>query len=143
MVSITWIAARLFLKKAWVWFKNYWYVPAVLAYTVVLWVVFRRNGAATLKVLAASTKSYEDQLKALKETHTVEMEKRDKALKEYEDIVNALEQEYAERRETLSNNKKKKVKEYIKEFNDDPAGLAARLEEKFGIKYTPSEVSNE
>ena len=140
MVSITWIAAKLFIKKAWVWFKNYWYVPAVLVYTVVVWVVSRRNGAAALKVLAASTKSFEDQIKVLKESHAAEVDKRDKALRNYENVVRALEQEYAERRETLSNDKKKKIKEYVKEFDDDPAGLAARLEEKFGIRYEPTET---
>ena len=84
MVSITWIAAKLFLKKAWTWIKNYWYVPAVFVYTVVVWIVSRRNGAAALEVLAASTRSYEDQIKVLKDSHEVEVGKRDKALRDYE-----------------------------------------------------------
>jgi len=29
--------------------------------------------------------------------------------------------------------------EYVKEFDNDPDGLAARLEERFGIRYKPSE----
>ena len=89
---------------------------------------------------AETVQRHEDQIKVLKESHAAEVDKRDKALKNYENVVRALEQEYAERRETLSNDKKKKIKEYVKEFDDDPAGLAARLEEKFGIRYEPTET---
>ena len=64
---MTWIAAKLFFGKAWVWIKTYWYVPAVLIYTVVLWVLFRRNGAAALEVLKTSKESYEAQIKAMEE----------------------------------------------------------------------------
>jgi hypothetical protein len=134
---------KLFLKKAWVWFKTYWHVPAVLVYTFVLWVLFRRNGTAALEVLESSRKSYEEQIDVLKETHAGEIDKRDKILKQYEDVVNALELEYAVNRETLSNAKKKKIKEYVKKFDEDPAGLTAILEEKFGIRYIPSENPNE
>lgn len=143
MCLLTWVVIKLFLKKAWVWLKTYWHVPAVLVYTFVLWILFRRNGSVALEVLESSRKSYEDQINVLKETHASEIDKRDKILKQYEDIVKALELEYAVNRETLSTAKKKKIKEYVKKFDEDPAGLTAILEDKFGIRYVPSENSNE
>ena len=143
MCLLAWVAVSHFLKKAWVWFKTYWHVPAVLVYTVVLWILFRRNGAAVLGVLESSRKSYEDQINVLKETHAREINKRDKALEQYEDVVRMLEIEYAANRESLSSTKKKKIKEYVEKFDKDPAGLTAVLEEQFGIRYTPAERSNE
>ena len=143
MCLLTWAASKLFLKKAWIWFKTYWYVPAVLAYTFVLWILFRRNASAALEVLATSQKSYEEQLDALKKSHAEEIQKRDRALVQYEEILNVLEMEHAERKEELSAEKKEKIKEHVKRFEDDPAGLAKILEEKFGIKYTPMESANE
>ena len=135
---MTWIAAKLFFGKAWVWIKTYWYVPAVLIYTIVLWVLFRRNGAAALEVLKTSKESYEAQIKAMEAAHAKEIEARDMALAQYESIVSALEEEYAANRETLSREKRKKVKEYIEKYGEDPEELARIIEEQFGIEYTPT-----
>ncbi len=137
------LVTGLFFKKVWAWLKAYWYIPAMLLYTFVLWIFFRRNASAALDVLEASKESYEKQIAVLKETHDRETEKRDKALKQYEDIVNILEQDYAERHEALSEAKKKKVKELIATFDEDPAGLISMLEEKFGINYVPPEDSSD
>ena len=135
---MTWIAAKLFFGKTWVWIKTYWYVPAVLIYTIVLWVLFRRNGAAALEVLKTSKESYEAQIKAMEEAHAREIEARDMALAQYESIISALEQEYAANRETLSREKRNKIKEYINQYGEDPDELARVIEEKFGIEYTPT-----
>jgi len=135
---MTWIAAKLFFGKAWVWIKTYWYIPAVLIYTIVLWVLFRRNGASALEVLKASKESYEAQIKAMEAAHAKEIEARDMALAQYESIVSALEEEYAANRETLSREKRKKVKEYIEKYGEDPEELARIIEEQFGIEYTPT-----
>lgn len=135
---MTWIAAKLFFGKAWVWIRTYWYIPAVLIYTIVLWVLFRRNGASALEVLKASKESYEAQIKAMEAAHAKEIEARDMALAQYESIVSALEEEYAANRETLSREKRKKVKEYIEKYGEDPEELARIIEEQFGIEYTPT-----
>ena len=95
MIGIAWIATRLFFKKAWVWTKAYWYIPAVLAYTAVLWILFRRNTSAALEVLNASRESYKAQIKAIEATHAKEIAARDKAIEQYEVIIRALEEEYA------------------------------------------------
>tara|TARA_R110000824_G_scaffold395911_1_gene597022 strand:- start:31 stop:450 length:420 start_codon:yes stop_codon:yes gene_type:complete len=139
MVGVTWIAAKLFFKKVWLWLKTYWYIPAVLIYTIALWVLFRRNGAAALDVLRASKESYEAQIKVMEEAHAQEIEARDNALAQYELIIAAIEEEYAANRETLSRDKRKKIKEYIDKYGEDPEELARIIEEKFGIQFEPNE----
>lgn len=136
--TMTWVAAKLFFKKAWIWIKTYWYIPAVLIYTIVLWVLFRRNGAAALEVLKTSKESYEAQIKAMEEAHAREIEARDKALAQYETIIAAIEEEYAANREILGREKRKKIKEYIDNYGEDPEELARIIEEKFGIEFEPT-----
>lgn len=136
--TMTWVAAKLFFKKAWIWIKTYWYIPAVLIYTIVLWVLFRRNGAAALEVLQVSKESYEAQIKAMEEAHAREIEARDKALAQYETIIAAIEEEYATNREILGREKRKKIKEYIDKYGEDPEELARIIEEKFGIQFEPT-----
>jgi len=138
MTGITWAATKLFFKKAWLWLKTHWYVPVVLLYTAVLWVLFRRNAEAALEVLTTSKESYKAQIKTIEDSHALEIARRDKALAQYESIIRALEKEYETSREALSNDKKKKVKEYIEMYESDPDGLVKIMEEKFGIKYEPT-----
>ena len=139
MTNISWSATKLFLKKAWIWLKTYWYFPLLAAYTVVLRLLFRRNDEATRKVLAASKESYESQIKSINEAHAKEIARRDQALQNYEAIISALEKEYNLKREELDEEKKKKIKEYIEKFEEDPEELAKIIEERFGIRYTPNE----
>ena len=60
---ITFLTLKKALKKAWVWIRHNWYVPAVLIYTLVLWLFFRRKGSALL-VLEERNESYKKQIKA-------------------------------------------------------------------------------
>jgi len=139
MTNMSWSATKVFLKKSWVWIKTHWYVPLVLIYTVILWFMFRRNDAATRKVLEASRESYESQIKSINETHAKEIAGRDRALQNYEAIVSALEEEYALKREELDEAKKEKIKEYVEKYEEDPEELARIIEERFGIRYKPNE----
>ena len=84
-------------------------------------------------------KSYESQIKSINEAHAKEIARRDQALQNYEAIISALEKEYNLKREELDEEKKKKIKEYIEKFEEDPEELAKIIEERFGIRYTPNE----
>ena len=66
VILFSWIALKLSLKKVWTWLKNYWHVPMVCLWTVVVWAFSRRNTAAGLEVLATSKESYEAQIEVLK-----------------------------------------------------------------------------
>ena len=62
------------LKKIGVWVKHNWYVPAIVLYTIVLWVFFRRKDSAQ-EVLEARNESYRQQIEAINEAHREEIEK--------------------------------------------------------------------
>ena len=70
---MTWLAVKTFLKKAWAWIKNYWYVPALLIYTVVLWLIFRKKNDKLLQMFEISKESYQKELEAISTAHANEI----------------------------------------------------------------------
>jgi len=126
---------KTFLKKIWTWLKHNWHVPAVIIYTLVLWLVFRRKDAA-YKVLETRNESYKAQIDVINKTHEEEIKKRNEILEKYVKIVGEIEKKYAEDEKELDNKKKKEIKKIVEKYNDDPDGLAKLIADKFGLKYT-------
>ena len=132
---MTWKAVLLFIKKAYLWFKHYWYIPAVLAYTLLMWVVLRRDVTATLGVLELTKDSYKKQVDVLNKVHQEEIAKRDKIIKEYNEIISKLETDYQDNIRSLDKNKKKRVKDLVENYHENPDELSRMLSEVFGIHY--------
>tara|TARA_R100000773_G_C4209350_1_gene109298 strand:- start:216 stop:638 length:423 start_codon:yes stop_codon:yes gene_type:complete len=133
-IMLTLLTLKSTLKKTWTWLRHNWYVPAVVAYTLVLWFLFR-NKTKALEVLEIRSKSYESQIKTIEEAHKKEIEARDKILKNYDNVLTQLEKDYEEKNMKLDTKKKKEIKKIVKEFNDRPDDLAKILAERYGIDY--------
>jgi len=131
---LTLLTIKTSLKKTWVWLKHNWYVPAVIVYTIVLWLLFR-NKTRALDVLETRVKSYEDQMKVIDDAHAKEIAKRDQILKNYNKVLQDLEKDYEEKNMVLSKKKKEEVKRIVKEYNDRPDDLAKILAEQYGLTY--------
>jgi len=131
---LAWIALKTFLKKTWVWLRHNWYVPAVLVYTIVLWVLFSKRDRAR-EVLEVRANSYQEQIDTINKLHKEEVEKRNEIIAEYEKIVERLEKEYKEKEEKLSSEKKKEVKELAEKYYNKPDELAKILADKFGFEH--------
>ena len=135
---MTWLVVKKALKKTWVWLKHNWYIPAVLVYTVVLWIFFRRKDKAH-DVLKVRSKSYEAQIEAINKSHAEEIEKRDEILKQYNETIKRLEEEFEKKNKELDNKKRKAVKEIVEKHYNDPDALARMLSEKFGFEHLETE----
>tara|TARA_R100000995_G_C3482306_1_gene124701 strand:+ start:183 stop:587 length:405 start_codon:yes stop_codon:yes gene_type:complete len=131
---LTLLTLKSTLKKTWAWLKHNWYVPAVIIYTLVLWFLFR-NKTKALDVLEIRSKSYEDQIKAIEDTHRKEIETRDNILKKYDTILLQLEKDYKDKNMAISKKKKQEIKKIVKEYNDRPDDLAKVLAERYGLNY--------
>lgn len=132
---MNWIALKHMLEKAWAWLKTYWYVPALLIYTVVLMVVFRKDDANALGVLEASKDSYKKQINVLNETHESELKKRDEIIKKYNKTIEQIESQHADESRKLDAHKKRRVKKLIEENHEDPEHLTRLLSLTFGIHH--------
>ena len=134
---MSFLALKILLKKSWVLIKNYWYFPVLLGYTLVMWLFFRKNNAATLEVLKTSQDSYKKQINVINKSHEEELAKRDEIIKEYNKVIQNIEREYEGKQEALGKNKKAKIKEIVKKHHGDSSSMAKEIAEKFGIAYTP------
>ena len=132
--EVTLLAIKTFFKKAWVWLKHNWKVPLIILYTLVLWLLFRRKDAAFL-VLEERNKSYQKQIEVINQNHKEELEKRNRVIEKYNDLVSQLEDQYAADNKELDEAKKKEIKDIVEKHHDDPDALARMLAEKYGLNY--------
>jgi len=131
---ITFLALKTVLKKAWVWIKHNWHVPAVLVYTLVLWAMFRRKDTAST-ILEERNKSYKNQIDVINKSHEEELEKRNKIIEKYNGLIIKIEEKYSADRQELDNKKRKEVKDMVEKYHDDPDALAKLIAEKYGLTY--------
>jgi len=131
---MTLLAFKTIVKKVWVWLKHNWYVPAVIAYTLVLWFLFR-NKTAAMDILELRANSYKDQIRAIENAHKKELKKRDDILAKYHNILEVLEKDYEERSLVLDKKKKEEIKRIVEHYNDRPDDLARVLANKYGLEY--------
>ena len=79
--------------------------------------------------------SLQNQIEGLQEIHKRELEKREEALREYEEQLVAIEERYEMSKEELDRLKKKKQEDFTKDFVDDPRALIEEIESIFGFDY--------
>jgi molecular chaperone GrpE (heat shock protein) len=79
--------------------------------------------------------SLQNQIEGLQEIHKRELEKREEALREYEEQLAAIEERYEMSKEELDRLKKKKQEDFTKDFVDDPRALIEEIESIFGFDY--------
>jgi vacuolar-type H+-ATPase subunit I/STV1 len=132
--EVTLLAIKTFFKKAWAWLKHNWKVPLIILYTLALWLLFRRKDAAFL-VLEERNKSYKAQIDVINQNHKEELEKRNKVIEKYNDLVSQLEDQYAADNKELDEAKKKEIKDIVEKHHDNPNALAQMLAEKYGLVY--------
>ena len=79
--------------------------------------------------------SLQNQIEGLQEIHKRELGKREEALREYEEQLADIEKRYEMDKEELDKLKRKKHKEFTKEFVDDPELLVGEIQALFGFDY--------
>ena len=131
---VTLLAVKTFCKKTWTWLKYNWKVPFIIAYTLILWLIFRQSNKAK-DILKTRVESYKSQIDAINKAHEEEVEKRNRIFNEYNKILEGLARKFEEEQKELDNKKKKEVKDLVEKYHNDPDGLAKEIADKFGFNY--------
>jgi len=133
---MTWLATKIFLKKAWATICKYWQYFALAAYTIIIYVFFRKNkDLDTIKdAFAASKKSHKVEVEAINNAHKEELTKRDKIIDDYHTTIMKLDDEYKKQKLTLHEWEKKKIKKIVEETHNDPEGRVKKIAEEFGFE---------
>ena len=133
---MTWLATKAFLKKAWATICKYWQYFALTAYTIMLYVLFKKdkNTEAIKSAFTASKKSHKAELEVINNAHKEELAARDVLIADYNKTVIKLDEEYRKQKLTLHEWEKKKVKKIVEETHNDPEGRTAQIASEFGFE---------
>jgi CII-binding regulator of phage lambda lysogenization HflD len=124
-----------FAKKAFLWAKHNWVILAIVAYTFIMWLVFRRNTTSALEVIKTKQKSYDAQVKILKEKHHDELIKRNQLTEKYKSALEQIQKKYDKEEQQLEEEKKQKIKEIVAISKGNPDVIKKQIEEAFGFTY--------
>ena len=103
-------------------------------WTLLVWVVARRNTEAMTQVIEAKRESYKKQVEVLKQSHKEELLERDKLIDEYSDTIAKLEKQFLSRKEELSSSHRKEVKKIIETSKGNPDEIKKKIKEEFGFE---------
>ena len=130
---MTWATTKVFVKKAWVWLKHHWYVPALLIYTIATWIFFRARTQNVLKMFEISKEAYKKEIDAINSAHAKELKDKEKLYATYLNTLKNIEKEHKVNFDSLTEEKKFKLDEMVKEYEGAPEDLAEEIKKLFGI----------
>ena len=132
---MSWLTLVLYSKKIWVWCKHHWKILALALWTLVVFLIARKNVRAYKKVLDTTIENYKKEVEVLENSHKEEIRKRDEAIKRHNDDIKKLEEKYAGDKEELDVKKRSRYLELVKMYDTDPESINKILEKEFGFKY--------
>ncbi len=135
VIIVQWIAFKKAVSTSWLWLKTHWQIPFIVAWSIMVYFMSRRNSDAIIDVLNAKKDSYEKQLNELKKRHNDEIIERDRLIKRYHEAVSLIEKKYAEKEKELTLKEKKRVKQIVSESKGDPDVIKEEIEKSFGFDF--------
>ena len=134
-VSVSWLGTKTFLLKAWAWIKTHWYVP-VLFIIAALLTIFTKGQTVTaiIELMDRNRENYEKRVKVLEESRENEIRRSEEVRTTYNETIRQIERQHNESSSSLDRKKRKRVKEIVESFHQDPGSLSEALEKEFGFK---------
>ena len=133
--SVSWLGTKTFLLKAWAWIKTHWYVP-VLFIIAALLTIFTKGQTVTaiIELMDKNRENYEQRVKVLEESREDEIRRSEEVRTTYNETIRQIERQHNESSSSLDRKKRKRVKELVESFHQDPGSLSEALEKEFGFK---------
>lgn len=113
---MSWLAAKLFLQKAWLWCKKYWQILLGAAIPIILYIITSGRNNQLKKVLENTQESHRKDVEALEKAHEAQLEAKQQEIKAKEEAairyaseLARVEAEYNVRRNELNRHEKKEL----------------------------------
>ena len=132
---MNWLLFKTTVKKVYLWLKQHWQIPFLVIWSVLIWVMARRNTDALIEVIEAKKDSYKKQIEVLKKTHNDELLKREELVEEYEKTLENVEEKFLEDKQELTEKQKNDIKKVIIKSKGNPDEIRAKIEEQFGFNF--------
>lgn len=117
------------------WLRAHWQIPVLVVWSVAIWVFARRDYNTALKVIDAKKKSYEEQLRGLKDAHNREIIERDRLLQEFNLAISKIEREFKKSEKALEERHIRTVREVVAKSRKEPHLIREQIEKEFGFTY--------
>lgn len=121
------------LKLLWAAVKKNWKLVLLAVWSVVVWLVSRKNAQGAIDAMKANKESYESQIASLKREHKIEKEKLEQLNLKYRETIATIEKKYDVKEKELSREKKRRVKQIIEKAKDNPNEINEKIENLFGF----------
>ena len=133
---MTWLAVKTFLGKAWAWTKNHWYVPMLFFAASFLLVFAKGSGVEPiLDLMDRSRRNYEERVRTLEENRENEIRRTDELRRKYDETIRDIDRQHDGSSSTLDRKKRKRIKELVEAFYEDPGSLNEALVREFGFTH--------
>ena len=132
---MTWVLIKEYAEKSWVWLKTNWQVPFLVVWSVVVYLLSRRNTDALLEVIKTKDQSHKREVEALQKSHKDEVLKLKGLQVEYVKTIKELEENFKQQEKELSEKQVEDVKQIVIKSKGDPEEIKRKIEDEFGIKF--------
>lgn len=130
-----WIKFQTIVSKSFAWMKNNWKIPLLVAWTMVVWIIARRDSESIKKVLEARKESHKKEIETINKIHVEKMLKIKEINERYQQTISELERRFKEQDRELSKKHIEDVKSVVVKSKGNPDEIKRKIEEEFGIKF--------
>jgi nicotinamide mononucleotide adenylyltransferase len=121
------------LKKALVFIKKFWWVPATLFAAGLIWVFTKKTNIIDWKrMLNDAIDAHNDEVNVIERVHKEKVDAIDRAIRRSQEAETKIKAEFEKNERVLDIKQEKRVKQIIKQLSDDPQALADALEKETG-----------
>ena len=129
------LTIKTHLLKAWAWLKAHWYLPVLFIIAALLTILTKGNSVGPiLDLMDKNRKNYEDRVRVLEENRENEIRRSEEVRTTFNETIRQIERQHNESSSSLDRKKRKRVKELVENFHQDPRSLSEALEREFGFK---------
>ncbi len=105
----------------------------MILWTVLVYVMTRRNTDALMEVIETRKESYKKQIEVLKKSHYDELLKRDELLLLYQDAIKKIEDDYRLKKIELTKSQKNEIKKIVVKSKGNPDEIKKKIQDQFGF----------
>lgn len=132
---MSWLIFKKTIKSSFLWLKTHWQIPLLVFWTILVYVMTKRDTEAIVEVMNAKKESYKKQIEILERKHRDEILKRENLIEKYESTIKEIETRYEKNKKSLSEQQKETLKDVIIKSKGNTNDIRELVEGEFGFKY--------
>ena len=121
------------LKKVWSWLKAHWYWPVIAVLGIATLVVTRKPPTWVFEMMKKNREFMEEEHAAIDRAENAASEAKFAAEDRFNEVVEEIEKNHADRKEELDKKKEREIRKIIKDTKNDPAAITNEIAERFGF----------